>query len=80
MRLNRNLYDEALTRACDFCGHELIKPGRWFASLRGSFTCESCFQRNSFGYEAKSRLFHKSAQKLLQQIERKIDRPERRGN
>ena len=77
MTLDRDLYDGPMSRPCDFCGHEMVRPGRWFALLRGSFVCEACLERNPFGYEAKSRLFDHSAQRLLNQIEQTLDTPVR---
>jgi RNase P subunit RPR2 len=72
MTLRPDLYAEQLTHFCDHCGHKLVKPGSWFAALKGSFICDACGKPNRFRYEQKQRLFEAHAKALLE-IKKTID-------
>jgi hypothetical protein len=56
MGLSSDLDDVDLTMRCFYCGHPLVKPGRWFRTV-SRFTCEKCQTTSRISYPDKVALF-----------------------
>ena len=65
MPLTRGLLHVFLSHSCPHCDHKQEKMGRWFQSVRSSYSCPSCGQSVRMTYEDKVRLFETNVHRVV---------------